>query len=127
MGLREVARAQRTRALSALPLDRTADRRYLLSWTLAAASDLHHGLEQFAPRGGHRLSPRGIEASAITKAEPRVVAEEVGRAHRPVGSRHILRLVDQIWKGITELGRNSLHVLEGVFRVVAGVVRHDRH
>jgi hypothetical protein len=55
----------------------------------------------------------------------RVEAEEIRRALSVIGSRHILCFVDDIGKGKAVLRRERLHVVEGVFVVGLGVVRHD--
>src|SRR5438132_14101308 len=47
------------------PFDGAADGRLLLARTFAAARDLHHGVEQLAPRSGLRLAPCIIEAAAV--------------------------------------------------------------
>ena len=69
----------------------------------------------------------GIQAPAILQLEIAVEAEEIRRAHRVVGARHVLRLVPQVREGKAQVPCHALHVVERVLRIVGGIVRADRH
>jgi hypothetical protein len=75
---------------------------------------------------GDEARARGIEPAAILQLVLCVEAEEVGRALRAIGSRHILGRIDHVGKGEGVLGGERLHVVEGVLAIGAGFVGHDR-
>ena len=66
--------------------------------------------------------PRSVEPAAVLQGSFTVEAEEVRRAHRAVGARHLLRLVVKVGEVEAVLGGERLHALERVFRVCEGVV-----
>ena len=55
----------------------------------------------------------------------RIEAEEIGRALSVIGSRHVLRLVDNVGDGEAMLRRELFHIVEGVLGVGHGIIRHD--
>jgi len=89
--------------------------------------DLTHGFEKLAAGivGGRALA-RGVQATAVLQAQLGIETEEVGRAHGAIGSGNGLALVEQVGEREVHFGGQLPHVVEGVFRVVGGIVGHDR-
>src|SRR5919201_5254358 len=81
------------------PLDRAADGRMLLLRPGARVGNLHHGVEELAPRIRHRLAPRRVEPAVVLELQRSVESIEFGRAHHAIGARYVLRLVDHVRKG----------------------------
>jgi hypothetical protein len=88
---------------------------------------LLHCLEQVATSICPGLQARRVQPSAILQLVLRVEAEKVGRTLRVVGSRHFLRLIDDVGKGEAVLRGKRLHVVKGVLTVCRRIVRHDRN
>src|SRR2546423_1586866 len=97
-----------------LPLYGAADRRDLLLRADALDGNLLHGLEQT------------VELAVILQLERCIEAEKLRRAHRAVGARRFLRLVDDVRKRKALRRRESLHVVERILGIVGRIVRRDR-
>jgi hypothetical protein len=101
------ARRSRTGYRSTLPFDRTSHRGHLLLRAEASFGHLLDRLEQVAASICHRLYARGIEPSAILQLVLSIESKEVGRALRVIGSRRLLRLIDNVGKCKTMLAANA--------------------
>src|SRR5689334_22848838 len=101
-------------ALRRLPFDRAADGGRLIAGLLAGG-DRAHCFQELAFRAGRRWAgAAGIEPAAIFQGPRRVEAEEVRRADRTIGPRHVLTLVMEIGEGEAMLGGEAAHVVEAV-------------
>src|SRR5574340_1108614 len=108
------------------PFNRAAHAGNLFGRPVLGGGDYLHRLEQIATNAlGRGLLARFVETAAILQREIAIEAEKVGRAHRTVSRRYLLRLVDHIGEGKTEFVRHLLHVVEGILGVFGGIIRHD--
>src|SRR6516225_8451898 len=97
----------------ALPFDRTANRRLLVSRRHTGGRNRTHGLDKLSGRPRARLSSAAlVEPAAILELAISIVTEEVWRTNCPVRPRDPLSLVVEVWKReIMSLGE-ALHIFK---------------
>src|SRR5262249_8111609 len=77
---------------------------------------------------GERSGPvpsGSIKATSVLQPILRVEAEEVGRALRAIGARHLLGRIDYVGKGEVVTLCERLHVVAGVLGIGLCVIWHD--
>src|SRR4029078_12833033 len=85
-----------------------------------------HGLEQLAAGTWRRwIASAGIDPPAILQFELVVEAEEVRRADGVVSAGNVLAVVIEIGKVEAALTCEAFHVVEGIVRIVDGIVGGD--
>src|SRR6516225_10806577 len=83
----------------ALPFDRTANRRLLVSRRHTGGRNRTHGLDKLSGRSRARRSCAAfVEPAAILEPAVGIVTEEVRRTDRSIRPSDRLRLVVEVWK-----------------------------
>src|SRR3989475_12375919 len=96
------------------PLDRAADRVGLLARRLLPGEQRVERRGALAARDLGRLLPVVVEAPAVGGPGRPGEDVDVGRAHRAEGTRHLLRLVDQVGEAVALLAPAAEQALGGI-------------